>query len=269
MIDKLNYLVFKDSEPLSLGGALRGYQLADKFESFEKLGKQTGFIYYVPAAYTSKIDPTTGFTNIFDFKKCTSAEGIKRFFNLFDSIKYSATDDAFIFAFDYNRFDTRFPSWNSKWEVYSASRRLVYSKDQKTDVEINPTNVIIEALTKRGVAITDEFNLGAYMKEADATRENASLFKSVFYAFERTLQMRNSSAKTGEDYIESPVKNSSGGFFDSRKCGKELPKNADANGAYHIALKGLMMVNELKTSETPKLAIKNEDWLEFVQRRHI
>jgi CRISPR-associated protein Cpf1 len=145
----------------------------------------------------------------------------------------------------------------------------VYSKDQKTDVEINPTNVIIEALTKRGVAITDEFNLGAYMKEADATRENASLFKSVFYAFERTLQMRNSSAKTGEDYIESPVKNSSGGFFDSRKCGNELPENADANGAYHVALKGLLMVNELKTNETPKLTIKNEDWLEFVQRRHV
>jgi CRISPR-associated protein Cpf1 len=266
MIDKLNYLVFKDSEPLSLGGSLRGYQLADKFESFEKLGKQTGFIYYVPAAYTSKIDPTTGFTNIFDFKKCTSAEGIKRFFNLFDSIKYSATDGAFIFAFDYNKFDTRFPSWNSKWEVYTASRRLVYSKDQKTDVEINPTDVIIDVLVKRGVAITDEFNLGLYMKETDATRENVSLFKSVFYAFERTLQMRNSSAKTGEDYIESPVKNSSGGFFDSRKCGKELPENADANGAYHIALKGLMMVKELKTKETPKLAIKNEAWLEFVQR---
>ena len=266
MIDKLNYLVFKDSEPLSLGGALRGYQLADKFESFEKLGKQTGFIYYVPAAYTSKIDPTTGFTNIFDFKKCTSAEGIKKFFNLFDSIKYSETDKAFIFAFDYNKFDTRFPSWNSKWEVYSASRRLVFNKDVKTDVEINPTNVIIDALVKRGVAITDEFNLGLYLKETDATRENAGLFKSVFYAFERTLQMRNSSAKTGEDYIESPVKNSSGGFFDSRKCGKELPENADANGAYHIALKGFMMVKELKTKETPKLAIKNEAWLEFVQR---
>jgi len=269
MIDKLNYLVFKDSEPLSLGGALRGYQLADKFESFEKLGKQTGFIYYVPAAYTSKIDPTTGFTNIFDFKKCTSAEGIKRFFNLFDSIKYSETDKAFIFAFDYNKFDTRFPSWNSKWEVYSASRRLAYSKDQKVDVEINPTNAIIEALTKRCVAIKDGFDLGLYMKELDATRENAGLFKSVFYAFERTLQMRNSSAKTGEDYIESPVKNSSGGFFDSRKCVNELPENADANGAYHIALKGLLMVNELKTNETPKLTIKNEDWLEFVQRRHV
>jgi CRISPR-associated protein Cpf1 len=107
------------------------------------------------------------------------------------------------------------------------------------------------------------------MKEVEATRENASFFKSVFYAFERTLQMRNSSAKTGEDYIESPVKNSSGEFFDSRKCGKELPENADANGAYHIALKGLMMVKELKTNETPKLAIKNEAWLKFVQSRHV
>jgi CRISPR-associated protein Cpf1 len=268
MIDKLNYLVFKDRDALSDGGALRGYQMADKFESFEKLGKQTGFIYYVPAAYTSKIDPATGFTNIFDFKKCTNAEGIKTFFGCFDSIKYSAADKAFVFAFDYNKFNTRFPSWRSKWEVYSTSRRLVFDREKQCEIEVDPTKVIMDALSSQGVNPDDGFDLGKYMGKVEANRENAKFFKSIFYAFERTLQMRNSSAQTGEDYIESPVKDSSGKFFDSRKCGKALPENADANGAYHIALKGLLMVDELKTSDSPKLAIKNEKWLEFAQKRH-
>ena len=268
MIDKLNYLVFKDRDALSDGGALRGYQMADKFESFEKLGKQTGFIYYVPAAYTSKIDPTTGFTNIFDFKKCTNAEGIKTFFGCFDSIKYSVADKAFVFAFDYNKFNTRFPSWRSKWEVYSASRRLVFDRETKSEIEVDPTKVIMDAISSQGVNPDDGFDLGKHMGKVEANRENAKFFKSIFYAFERTLQMRNSSAKTGEDYIESPVKDLSGKFFDSRRCGKALPENADANGAYHIALKGLLMVDELKTSDAPKLAIKNEKWLEFAQKRH-
>ena len=56
--------------------------------------------------------------------------------------------------------------------------------------------------------------------------------------------MRNSNARTEEDYIISPVKANDGTFFDSREETKKedyaiFPKDADANGAYHIALKGL------------------------------
>ena len=266
LIDKLNYLVFKDRNIHEDGGALRGYQFADKFESFEKLGKQTGFVYYVPASYTSKIDPTTGFTNIFDLKKCTSAENIKAFFGLFDSILYK--ENSFVFSFDYNKFKTRFPSWRPAWEVYTASRRLVFDVNARKEVEINPTQKIIDALVTRGIRVEEGFDLGEYMRKEEANRDSASFFRDVFYSFERTLQMRNSCASTGEDYIESPVKNKNGEFFDSRKSGLDLPRNADANGAYHIALKGLLLMEELKASSSPKLAISNEQWLEFAQRRN-
>ena len=268
LIDKLNYLVFKDRDTCDEGGALRGYQFADKFESFEKIGKQTGFIYYVPPSYTSKIDPTTGFTNIFDFKKCTNAENIKALFGLFDAIVYRAAENAFVFSFDYGKFGTRFPSWKSNWEVYSASRRLVYDVKERKDIEINPTQIIKDALWGRGVNVEDGFDLLAYVKKEEPSRENASFMKSVFYAFERTLQMRNSSSNTGEDYIQSPVKNKRGVFFDSREADMTLPQNADANGAYHIALKGLCMIEELRLNPSAKLAVSNERWLEFAQRRH-
>lgn len=81
LIDKLNYLSFKDREAGEEGGILRGYQMAQKFVSFQRLGKQSGFLFYIPAAYTSKIDPVTGFVNHFNFNDITNAEKRKDFFD--------------------------------------------------------------------------------------------------------------------------------------------------------------------------------------------
>ncbi|MGI9257118.1 MAG: type V CRISPR-associated protein Cas12a/Cpf1, partial [Salinispira sp.] len=64
LIDKLNYLVFKNKKHGERGGVLNAYQLTDSFQSFEKLGKQSGILFYVPAGYTSKICPRTGFVNL-------------------------------------------------------------------------------------------------------------------------------------------------------------------------------------------------------------
>ena len=39
---------------------MRAYQLTAPFETFKDMGKQTGIIFYTQAAYTSRIDPITG-----------------------------------------------------------------------------------------------------------------------------------------------------------------------------------------------------------------
>ena len=263
LIKKLNYLCFKDKKALEVGGVLAGLQLANKFETFEKVGKQTGFIFYVPAGYTSKIDPTTGFTNLFNTKKCTNAQATQRFFNSFDSIIWDEKSKSFALAFDYNNFKTGIKSPRSKWVVYSAIRRLVFSKEKKSTVELNPTQIIIDAVKKMGLALTDGFDLKAVLSNLEPSRENAWFFRSVFYAFDKTLHLRNSNEI--EDYIESPVLNAAGEHFDSRNAPKSLPQDADANGAYHIALKGIMLINSIRSSEKPNLAIKNEDWFKFAQ----
>jgi CRISPR-associated protein Cpf1 len=61
--------------------------------------------------------------------------------------------------------------------------------------------------------------------------------------------MRNSNAETGEDFISSPVENNEGICFDSRLGKENLPKDADANGAYHIALKGLLVLEKIRRDE--------------------
>ena len=266
LIDKLNYLVFKERNMLEPGGALRGYQLTDAFTSFERIGKQTGFLFYVPAGYTSKIDPTTGFTNLFNTKKCTNAVGIQEFFNAFDSIKWDEKQNAFAFAFDYKNFKTSQESHQTKWTVFSASRRLVFDKKSRGEKIINPTEEIRKALSGHGIAVSNGFDLKATIAKLTPSKTtDASLLKSIFYAFDRTLQMRNSNAQTGEDYIQSPVLNGQGEFFDSRKAANGLPKDADANGAYHIALKGLMLLQEKLPASKPDLKIEHKDWFRFAQ----
>lgn len=266
LIEKLNYLVFKDADVASAGGVLNGYQLADKFESFEKLGKQTGFVYYVPAGYTSKIDPTTGFTNLFNTKKCTNAVNIAKFFSRFDSIVWDEKRKSFAFTFDYSNFKVSQTSWKKDWTVYSADRRLVFNKEIRCEKEIFPTQIILDALKKMGRTVCAGFDLKGFLADTEPNKANAALFRDVFFAFDRTLQMRNSCAATGEDYISSPVMNSSGKFFDSRESGDSLPVNADANGAYHIALKGLYLVKN-RLGKVKELKIDHEQWFEFAQNR--
>ena len=83
--------------------------------------------------------------------------------------------------------------------------------------------------------------------------------------------MRNSVTGTDEDYLISPVMNAKGEFYDSRKADDTLPKDADANGAYHIAKKGLMWLKQIKAfdgSDWKKLDFdkSNRGWLQYIQQ---
>lgn len=275
LITKLNYLVFKDAEtPADAGYVLKGLQLANKFESFEKLGKQSGFLFYVPAGYTSKIDPATGFVSLFQFGKYTSAEARKAFLGKFRSIRFDAARDAFAFTFDYRDFPAQgkeLPG-KSEWTVRSVGERIVYSPKKRESFVCKPTEIILDALAKRGIRPEEGFDLLRLIRETDgADRANAAFFNAVFEAFKLTVQMRNSDAKTGEDYILSPVMSTDGVFFDSRKAPADMPRDADANGAYHIAMKGLYLLQNRFTAGTKKadLKISNQDWFDFIQNRHV
>ena len=81
--------------------------------------------------------------------------------------------------------------------------------------------------------------------------------------------MRNSPGE--RDYIESPVRNKTGQFFNSETADETLPQNADANGAFHIALKGLYLLKEVIPSSNEKINLKIEHakWFEFVQKRNM
>jgi CRISPR-associated protein Cpf1 len=264
LIDKLNYLVNKKADADAPGGLLNAYQLANKFESFQKLGKQSGFLFYVNAGYTSKIDPTTGFINKLNTRYET-VDKARNFFNKFQSIRYNAEANLFEFAFDYNDFSKEFDGTKTQWTVCSYGERIEQFR--------NPDKV--NKWDNRIIALTDAFkaffadnsiDINGNIKAQIVERTDKQFFVQLLHLLKLTLQMRNSNDH--QDRIISPVRNSSGEFFDSNNPGT-MPKDADANGAYNIALKGLLTVRNIKQSTAPKpdLAFKTKDWLNFIQEK--
>jgi len=270
LIDKLNYLSFKDREAGEEGGILRGYQMAQKFVSFQRLGKQSGFLFYIPAAYTSKIDPVTGFVNHFNFNDITNAEKRKEFLMKMERIEMR--NGNIEFEFDYRKFKTFQTDYQNLWTVSTYGKRIVMRMDDKgykQMVDYEPTKEIINAFKNKGIQLSEGSDLKVLIVDIEANAVNASFFNTLLYAFQKTLQMRNSNAATEEDYILSPVAKD-GHYFcsiDEANKGRDtkgdwvskLPVDADANGAYHIALKGLYL---LRNPEKKK--IENEKWLQFM-----
>ena len=280
LIDKLNYLVNKqEKNPLKPGHYLNALQLTAPFEKFENLGKQSGILYYVRADYTSKICPVTGFVNLLK-PYYKSVEKSKEFIKNFNEIRYNFTTGYFEFAFDYKETNlkTSLKGCRTHWRVCSHGERLVAKKNDKGLWQpaeiIRPTDKL--AATLKNVDI--DFASGANLIEPIRKQDSASFFRELMWGLRLTLQMRNSlrnSTAPEDDYLISPVADENGTFYDSRKAkGTGLPEDADANGAYHIALKGLWNILQItqhdwsvENPKSPKLDMSNEQWFAFAQNK--
>ena len=266
LIEKLNYLVFKKQPSDSCGGLMHAYQLTNKFEGFNKLGKQSGFLFYIPAWNTSKMDPMTGFVNLFDLKY-ESIDKAKSFFSKFDSIRYNVERDMFEWKFNYDEFTKKAEGTKTNWTVCSYGNRIITFRNpnknsQWDNKEINLTENIKLLFERFGI------DLSSNLKDEIMQRTEKEFFIELISLFKLVLQMRNSWTGTDIDYLVSPVCNEKGEFFDSRNVDKALPQNADANGAYNIARKGLILLDRIKESTSDKklnFSITNKEWLSFVQ----
>lgn len=268
LIDKLNCYIDKQTDPTAEGGLLRALQLTNKFESFQKIGKQCGCLFYIPAWNTSKIDPATGFVNLFD-TRYENASQAKAFFGKFGSIRYNADKDWFEFAFDYKNFTTKAEGTRTQWTLCTYGERIrTFRNPQKNlqwdDEEIVLTDAFKQLFDKYDIDIKDN------LKETICMQTDAQFFKDMMGLMKLLLQMRNSKTNSEVDYLLSPVADEKGQFFDSRQGITTLPDNADANGAYNIARKGLWVIRKIRETaknEKPSLAITNKEWLQFAQTK--
>ena len=273
LIEKLNYLVFKDKAVTEPGGVLNAYQLTDKSANVSDVYKQCGWLFYIPAAYTSKIDPKTGFANLFNTSGLTNVEKKKEFFDKFDGIRYDSKEDCFVFSVDYSKLGNN-ADYLKKWEIYTRGERIVYSRKENKTFTVNPTENLKKKFDEFGINWHNEENFIDSLQTVQAEKTNAPFFDELLRSFNSTLQMRNSIPNSEIDYLISPVKAEDGTFFDSREqlaLGKnaKLPIDADANGAYHIALKGLYLLqNDFNRNEKGVIQnISNADWFRFVQEK--
>ena len=269
LIDKLNYYVDKQKDANENGGLLHAYQLASKFDTFKKLGKQSGCLFYIPAWNTSKIDPVTGFVNMFD-TRYENADKARKFFNKFKSISYNADKEWFEFVIDdYSKFTDKAKDTRTDWVLCTYGTRIkTFRNPEKLNQWDNKEIVLTDEFKK--VFMEAGIDINGNLKEAICTLTEKKHLESLMQLMKLLVQMRNSETNSEVDYLLSPVADTEGHFYDSRNCGDNLPKDADANGAYNIARKGLWAVMKIKASkpqENLKLGISNKEWLQFAQEK--
>lgn len=285
LVSKLCFYVDKEINQeqgvCAKGGLLKAYQLANVPGGRKDRSLQNGFIFYIPAWNTSKIDPVTGFVNLFNLN-LTSKQAVADFFGKFKDIRYNSENDHFEFSFDYRSFkgnnQKRCGSdYRNVWTVCTHGKRIKEFRDPKnnnqwTAEEYYPTEKMKELLKKNGISYGSET-----LKEDILSVEKLDFYKDLLYIFRLTLQMRNSkpnSTKPEDDYIISPVADQNGVFYDSREQDESspLPCDADANGAYNIARKGLWVIGNIKSAkagEKFRIAISNKEWLELAQKEDL
>ena len=266
LIDKLNYLVDKSKGMDEDGGLLHAYQLTDEFKSFKQLGKQSGFLYYIPAWNTSKLDPTTGFVNLF-YTKYESVEKSKEFINNFTSILYNQEREYFEFLFDYSAFTSKAEGSRLKWTVCSKGERVETYRNPKKNNEWDTQKIDLTFELKKLFNDYSISLLDGDLREQMGKIDKADFYKKFMKLFALIVQMRNSDER--EDKLISPVLNKYGAFFETGK-NERMPLDADANGAYNIARKGLWIIEKIKNTDVEqldkvKLTISNKEWLQYAQ----
>lgn len=276
LISKLNFLISKDAEKNELGSIMKPVQLSNKFESFKKMGKQSGVIFYVPAWNTSKIDPITGFVDLIH-PKYESVEKAKELISKFAQIRYNSIKDYYEFVIDdYSKFTNYSYGIQNNWVLCTYGNRIENIRSDEANGKF----------VSKEINLNDEFNTlfkkynidsSNGLREEILKQEEKDFFMKLIRLIKLTLQMRNSISHSPIDYLISPVLDKDGNIFDSRNIPDtvNLPVDADANGAFNIARKGLMIVKQIKETKTEEELDKiewnlsNQDYLSFVQSQHI
>ena len=268
LIDKLNYYVDKSKPIDKLTGVLKGLQLTPELKKFGDMKRQQGIIFYVNPSYTSNICPKTGFVNLID-TKYKSIEKTKELFEKFSSICFNHKKDYFEFKItDYRSFNSKAKSCKQDWAICTYGKRLeniqnkITKKWETQGDAINLSKELKDLLSNNQINFESSYCLKEQITK-QLNKNNADFAIGLMRLLKLTLQMRNSRIGTDEDWMVSPVKASDGTFFESKKVrNEELPKNADANGAYHIALKGLFLLKNKKFNDC---FISLDEWFKFRQ----
>ena len=233
-----------------------------------KRSHQCGCLFYIPAWNTSKIDPVTGFVNLLDTRYDTR-EKARLFFSKFQRISFNNEKGWFEFTFDYNDFTTKADGTRTQWTLCTYGERIRTFRNPQKNNQWDNERIVLTDEFKR---IFDEkgIDILSNLKDAICNQRDAKFFKDLLGLMKLLLQMRNSITNSEEDYLLSPVADEKGHFFDSREGLSGLPIDADANGAYNIARKGLWIVRKIQGTpegEKMSLSITNKEWLQFAQTK--
>lgn len=270
---KLNYLVDKDSPMGEFGSVAKALQFTPPVANYQDIEnrKQVGIMLYTRANYTSITDPATGWRKTIYLKKGSEADIEKQILEAFSEI-----------GIENNNYFFQYKDMNGKeWKLWSGKDgksleryRAKKGKDKNEFIiEFIDVKAILDKLFEKfdkTKSLKQQLNNGIALAKID----EHTAWESLRFAIDMIGQIRNSGdvAKYQDDnFLLSPVRNEQGEHFDSRIYEKQenpkLPKDADANGAYNIARKGIVMYEHIKqwvTNGKPKddldLYVSDKEW---------
>ena len=261
-------------------------------------------MFYTTAGYTSKTDPITGYMRSL-YPKYQNVKQAQAFFGKFDSIIFNG--EHFEFSYNLKKLKGMTGSHDDEqefdetkldkiWTIHSHIERSTYDQKTKTHKLINTNEELKKLFKDQGIELEKDLNIKEIICDQSKTEEyeKSRLLAKIMAHFNRLLDMRvtdSSKAEkqeiknnTGEvirtiythnaesDFIFSPVEP----FYDSRKLKDYAPKDAplpqdsDANGAYNIARKGIIILQNItedkKEDGKLKIAISKTDWQSFAQQ---
>ena len=253
---KLNFVVDKNAELGELGSVSKALQLTPPIRNYQDIEgkKQFGVMLYTRANYTSVTDPATGWRKTIYIKNGKEEDIKNQILDKFSDFGFDGKD----YFFEYTEAHA-----GHTWRMYSGKngeslprfqnrKQLQQDKNIWVPEQINVVEILDQLFANfdKTKSFKEQIKQGVELKKIDGRSETA--WQSLRYALELIQQIRNSGEKNSKDdnFLYSPVRNEKGEHFDTcnhkNNGDLELIVDADANGAYNIARKGLIMEAHIK-----------------------
>jgi len=276
LINKLNFLVNKNEmDPQKAGSLLRAYQLTAPFTSFKDMGKQTGTIFYTQASYTSKTCPVCGFRPNVNWSNEDAIQkinisyqdnGFVIFYHLSDLIKDKKNKskskrgnilyqdkkakDLFVIkthgAVRYKWFLRNKPAA----EMLSGIEKMPGGTQTGITLKYDITECLKNLFKKEGIDYTKDIK-----SEMNNNARTKKFYKDLSFLLYLLSNTRSTISGQDVDIINCPCCN-----FDSDKGFQECDFNGDANGAYNIARKGIMILEKINQFKRENGSLEKMTW---------
>lgn len=251
---KMNFIVDKGVDNGEIGSVCKALQLTPLVKTYQDIRnkQQFGVMFYTRANYTSITDPATGWRKTIYLKRGTDDEIKKQILDKFSDFGYDGKD----YFFEYSEKNI-----GKTWRLYSGKdgvplKRFKFVKDKNKGYWVPHEENIVQILTP----IFKDFNLDiSFMQQIKEGKklkkipgEKKTAWQSLCEAIDLIQQIRNSGEKNtiNDNFLCSPVRDNNGCHFDTRNFVDNGPLkfivDADANGAYNIARKGIIMNAHIK-----------------------
>ena len=253
---KLNFVVDKTAKQGELGSVSKALQLTPPINNYQDIEgkKQFGVMLYTRANYTSVTDPATGWRKTIYIKNGKEEDIKNQILEKFSDFGFDGKD----YYFEYTEAHA-----GHTWRMYSGKngdplprfqnrKQLQQDKNIWVPESINVVEILNQLFADfdKKKSFKEQIERGVELKKIDGRSETA--WQSLRYALDLIQQIRNSGEKNSKDdnFLYSPVRNENGEHFDTRnhENNGDLSEivDADANGAYNIARKGLIMDAHIK-----------------------